>query len=40
MVDETEKIPEFPNSLEKLAENLVYGLREYMKQIGQKKLIL
>jgi NAD+ synthase (glutamine-hydrolysing) len=31
---------EFPNSLEKLAENLVYGLREYMESIGQKRLVL
>ncbi len=30
----------FPKSLEKLAENMVYGLREYMESIGQKKLIL
>lgn len=34
------KLAEFPNSLEKLAENLVYGLREYMESIGQKRLVL
>ena len=33
-------LSEFPNSLEKLAENLVYGLREYMESIGQKRLVL
>ncbi len=33
LVNETESAPESQTSLEKLAENLVYGIREYMKQI-------
>ncbi len=40
LVDALPELPTFPNSLEKLAENLVYWLREYMRQIGQKKLVL
>lgn len=40
MAEDQEKIPEFPNSLEKLAQNLVYGMREYMRSIGQKTLVL
>lgn len=40
MAEDQEKLPEFPNSLEKLAENLVYGMREYMRSIGQKTLVL
>ena len=40
IAEDQEKLPEFPNSLEKLAQNLVYGMREYMRSIGQKTLVL
>lgn len=39
-VEDEANVREFSGSLEKLAENLVYGLREYMKSIRQKKIVL